>query len=237
MPANDVPAIEQLGEPLADVVAVMVEPIQGEGGIKPLAPDYLKSLRNMCTANDWLLIFDEVQTGNGRCGSTYLFEQLAVVPDVLLTAKGLGNGLPIGVCMARGAAAQQLGPGDHGSTYGGNPLCCAAAVAVLTALKEDNLMPQAEILRHHLIESLKQRITDPTLIADIRGRGLMIGIQPSTSTDSIVKRGLERGLLLNIAGGDTIRVLPPLIMSREQAGELGSGIADVLNEIAEQEPL
>ncbi|MBT6350662.1 MAG: aspartate aminotransferase family protein [Halieaceae bacterium] len=237
VPANDVPAIEQLGEPLADVVAVMVEPIQGEGGIKPLAPDYLKSLRNMCTANDWLLIFDEVQTGNGRCGSTYLFEQLAVVPDVLLTAKGLGNGLPIGVCMARGAAAQQLGPGDHGSTYGGNPLCCAAAVAVLTALKEDNLMPQAEILRHHLIESLKQRITDPTLIADIRGRGLMIGIQPSTSTDSIVKRGLERGLLLNIAGGDTIRVLPPLIMSREQAGELGSGIADVLNEIAEQEPL
>ena len=237
VPANDLPAIEQLGEPLADVVAVMVEPIQGEGGIKPLAADYLKSLRNMCTANDWLLIFDEVQTGNGRCGSTYLFEQLAVVPDVLLTAKGLGNGLPIGVCMARGAAAQQLGPGDHGSTYGGNPLCCAAAVAVLTALKEDNLMPQAEILRHHLIESLKQRITDSTLIADIRGRGLMIGIQPSTSTDSIVKRGLERGLLLNIAGGDTIRVLPPLIMSREQAGELGSGIADVLNEIAEQEPL
>ncbi len=237
VPANDLPAIEQLGEPLADVVAVMVEPIQGEGGIKPLAPDYLKSLRDMCTANDWLLIFDEVQTGNGRCGSTYLFEQLAVVPDVLLTAKGLGNGLPIGVCMARGAAAQQLGPGDHGSTYGGNPLCCAAAVAVLTALKEDNVMPQAEILRHHLIESLKQRITDPALIADIRGRGLMIGIQPSTSTDSIVKRGLERGLLLNIAGGDTIRVLPPLIMSREQAGELGSGIANVLNEIAEQEPL
>lgn len=237
VPANDLPAIEQLGEPLADVVAVMVEPIQGEGGIKPLAADYLKSLRDMCTANDWLLIFDEVQTGNGRCGSTYLFEQLAVVPDVLLTAKGLGNGLPIGVCMARGAAAQQLGPGDHGSTYGGNPLCCAAAMAVLTALKEDNVMPQAEILRHHLIESLKQQITDPTLIADIRGRGLMIGIQPSTSTDSIVKRGLERGLLLNIAGGDTIRVLPPLIMSREQAGELGSGIADVLNEIAEQEPL
>ena len=237
VPANDLPAIEQLGEPFADVVAVMVEPIQGEGGIKPLAPDYLKSLRDMCTANDWFLIFDEVQTGNGRCGSTYLFEQLAVVPDVLLTAKGLGNGLPIGVCMARGAAAQQLGPGDHGSTYGGNPLCCAAAVAVLTALKEDNVMPQAEILRHHLIESLKQRIADPALIADIRGRGLMIGIQPSTSTDSIVKRGLERGLLLNIAGDDTIRVLPPLIMSQEQAGELGSGIADVLNEIAEQESL
>ena len=177
-----------------------------------------------------------MQTGNGRCGSTYVFEQLGVVPDVLLTAKGLGNGLPIGVCMARGAAAQQLGPGDHGSTYGGNPLCCAAAKAVLTALREDNLLERAETLRHHLLEGLRQRIADSGLIADIRGRGLMIGIQPTTPTDTVVKRGLERRLLLNIAGGDTIRVLPPLIMSDEQAGELGSGIADVLNEIAEQEP-
>lgn len=235
VPANDLAAIEQLANALTDVVAVMVEPIQGEGGIRPLAPDYLQGLRSLCSANDWFLIFDEVQTGNGRCGSTYVFEQLEVVPDVLLTAKGLGNGLPIGVCMARGEAAQQLGPGDHGSTYGGNPLCCAAAKAVLTALKEDNLLPQADILRHHLIEGLKQRIADPALIVDIRGRGLMIGIQPATSTDTIVKRGLERRLLLNIAGGDTIRVLPPLIMSHEQAGELGAGIADVLNEIAEQE--
>ena len=184
-----------------------------------------------------MLIFDEVQTGNGRCGSTYVFEQLDVLPDVLLTAKGLGNGLPIGVCMARGAAALQLGPGDHGSTYGGNPLCCAAAKAVLTALRDDNLLPQAEMVRQHLIEGLKQRIADPSLIADIRGRGLMIGIQPATSTDTVVRRGLERRLLLNIAGGDTIRVLPPLIMSHEQAGELGTGIADVLNEIAERERL
>lgn len=235
VPANDLAAIEQLGDALVDVAAVMVEPIQGEGGIRPLAPDYLTGLRNLCTAKDWLLIFDEVQTGNGRCGSTYVFEQFDVLPDVLLTAKGLGNGLPIGVCMARGAAAQQLGPGDHGSTYGGNPLCCAAAKAVLTALRDDNLLPQAEMVRQHLIEGLKQRIADPSLIADIRGRGLMIGIQPATSTDTVVRRGLEKRLLLNIAGGDTIRVLPPLIMSHEQAGELGAGIADILNEIAERE--
>lgn len=235
VPANDLAAIELLGPALAEVVAVMVEPIQGEGGIRPLAPDYLAGLRTLCSTHDWLLIFDEVQTGNGRCGSTYLFEQLGVEPDVLLTAKGLGNGLPIGVCMARGEAARQLGPGDHGSTYGGNPLCCAAARAVLTALKEDALLPQAEVLRHHLLAGLNQRIADPALIADIRGRGLMIGIQPTTPTDTIVKRGLDRGLLLNIAGGDTIRVLPPLVMSHEQAGELGAGIADVLNEIAEQE--
>lgn len=236
VPANDLSAIEQLGDALTEVAAVMVEPIQGEGGIRPLDSDYLTGLRRLCSANDWLLIFDEVQTGNGRCGSTFVFEQLGVVPDVLLTAKGLGNGLPIGVCMARGAAAQQLGPGDHGSTYGGNPLCCAAAKAVLTALREDNLLPQAAILRHHLLEELKQRIADPGLIKEIRGRGLMIGIQPTVATDSIVRRGLDRRLLLNIAGGDTIRVLPPLIMSAEQAGQLGAGIADVLNEIAEQEP-
>jgi acetylornithine aminotransferase len=209
VPANDLAAIEHLGQVLEDVVAVMVEPIQGEGGIRPLAPDYLEGLRTLCSTSDWLLIFDEVQTGNGRCGSTYVFEQLGVVPDVLLTAKGLGNGLPIG----------------------------AAAQAVLTALKEENLLPKAEILRHHLIEGLKQRITDPTLLADIRGRGLMIGIQPTISTDTIVRRGLDRGLLLNIAGSDTIRVLPPLVMSHEQAGELGAGIADVLNEIAEKEAL
>ena len=220
---------------LNNVVAIMVEPIQGEGGIRPLDPVYLSDLRTLCTDRDWLLIFDEVQTGNGRCGTTYLCEQLAVDPDVLLTAKGLGNGLPIGVCMARGVAAQQLGPGDHGSTYGGNPLCCAAALAVLTTLKEDNLLVRAELLRTSLLEGLRQQLEDPTLVSDIRGRGLMIGIQPNVATDQIVQKGLDRGLLLNIAGGDTIRVLPPLVMTEEQAGELGAGIAAILNEIARQE--
>jgi len=147
----------------------------------------------------------------------------------------LGNGLPIGVCMARGVAAQQLGPGDHGSTYGGNPLCCAAALAVLTTLKEENLLVRAEMLRTSLLEGLRQQLEDPTLVSDIRGRGLMIGIQPNVATDQIVQKGLDRGLLLNIAGGDTIRVLPPLVMTEEQAGELGAGIAAILNDIARQE--
>ncbi len=235
VPANDLAAIHELGDQLNNVVAIMVEPIQGEGGIRPLDPVYLSDLRTLCTDRDWLLIFDEVQTGNGRCGTTYLCEQLAVDPDVLLTAKGLGNGLPIGVCMARGVAAQQLGPGDHGSTYGGNPLCCAAALAVLTTLKEENLLVRAEVLRTSLLEGLRQQLEDPTLVSDIRGRGLMIGIQPNVATDQIVQKGLDRGLLLNIAGGDTIRVLPPLVMTEEQAGELGAGIAAILNDIARQE--
>ena len=145
-------------------------------------------------------MFDEVQTGNGRCGSAYVFEQMAVEPDVLLTAKGLGNGLPIGVCMAKGIAAEQLGPGDHGSTYGGNPLCCAAAQAVLTTLTEENVMSQADHIRDSLLTALHGHLADPTLVTEVRGRGLMIGIQPNTATDQIVQRGLDRGLLLNIAG-------------------------------------
>lgn len=235
VPPNHLATIDALAAEREDIVAVMVEPIMGEGGIRPLDTDYLAGLRERCTRNGWLLILDEVQTGNGRCGSTYVFEQLDVIPDVLLTAKGLGNGLPIGVCMAKGEAAEQLGPGDHGSTYGGNPLCCAAAQAVLSTLTEEPIMQQAERIREALLEALHSHIADSALIAEVRGRGLMIGIQPNTAADHIVAQGLARGLLLNIAGGDTIRVLPPLVMSAEQAGELGQGIAGILNQVAQQE--
>jgi len=235
VPPDDLATIDVLGADREDITAVMVEPIMGEAGIRPLDVDYLAGLRERCTQNGWLLIFDEVQTGNGRCGSTYVFEQLRVTPDVLLTAKGLGNGLPIGVCMAKGEAAEQLGPGDHGSTYGGNPLCCAAAQAVLGTLIEEPIMQQAERIRDALLAALHRHIADPALIAEVRGRGLMIGIQPNTATDHIVAQGLAQGLLLNIAGGDTIRVLPPLVMSTEQAGELGQGIAGILNHVAQQE--
>ena len=231
---DDLSAVDALAAERQDIVAVLVEPILGEGGIRPLSADFLQGLRRLCDQHEWLLIFDEVQTGNGRCGSTYVFEQLGVEPDVLLTAKGLGNGLPIGVCMAKGVAAEQLGPGDHGSTYGGNPLCCAAAQAVLTALAEDGVMQQAANIREALVGALQDNLCDAKLISDLRGTGLMIGIQPSTATGEIVKRGLDRGLLLNIAGGNTIRVLPPLVMTLEQAGELGAGIAHILNNVAEQ---
>ena len=235
VPANDLSAIHALGDALADVVAVLVEPIQGEGGVRPLDHHYLQGLRDLCLQNQWLLMLDEVQTGNGRCGSTYVCEQLEIKPDVMLTAKGLGNGLPIGVCMARGEAAQLLGPGDHGSTYGGNPLCCAAAIAVLTTLRDDTVMQRARSVREVLLAALHQAITDPDLITEVRGSGLMIGIQPRVATTEIVQRGLENGLLINVAGGDTIRVLPPLVMTDEQAGELGAGIANIINDIAEQE--
>ena len=235
VPANELSAIHALGDALADVVAVLVEPIQGEGGVRPLDHHYLQGLRDLCQQNQWLLMFDEVQTGNGRCGSTYVCEQLEIKPDVMLTAKGLGNGLPIGVCMARGEAAQLLGPGDHGSTYGGNPLCCAAAIAVLTTLRDDTVMQRARSVREVLLTALHGAITDSDLIAEVRGRGLMIGIQPRVATKEIVQRGLESGLLINVAGGDTIRVLPPLVMTDEQAGELGAGIANIINDIAEQE--
>ena len=235
VPANHPEAIEALGPLLSDVVAVLVEPIQGEGGIRPLSPDYLAFLRNTCTKNEWLLMFDEVQTGNGRCGANYACLRLEIMPDVLVTAKGLGNGLPIGACMARGDAAEQLGPGDHGSTYGGNPLCCAAAQAVLQTLAESELMTRADALRARLLSGLSAELEEPGLVLETRGMGLMLGIQPRISTENVVQRGLDKGLLLNIAGGDTIRVLPPLVMTDEQAEELGTGIAAIINEVAREE--
>jgi acetylornithine/N-succinyldiaminopimelate aminotransferase len=235
VPANRPESIQALGSALDNVVAVLVEPIQGEGGIRPLSTDYLRFLRDTCTANEWLLMFDEVQTGNGRCGATYACLRLDIVPDVLVTAKGLGNGLPIGACMARGDAAQQLGPGDHGSTYGGNPLCCAAARAVLQTLAEDEVMARADALGAQLLSGLHATLEAPELVLETRGMGLMLGIQPSVPTANIVQRGLDRGLLLNIAGGDTIRVLPPLVMTDEQADELGTGIAAIINEVAHEE--
>ena len=134
--------------------------------------------------------------------------------------------------MARGVAAQQLGPGDHGSTYGGNPLCCAAAAAVLETLAQEDMLQRADMLRAALLNAFDSKIEDSGMVSDVRGMGLMLGIQPSMETDRIVRLGLERGLLLNIAGGDTIRVLPPLVMTIEQAAELGSGIAGILNDIA-----
>ncbi len=232
VPINDLTAISELGEQLSEVVGILIEPIQGEGGIRPLRKNYMDGLRALCTANEWLLVLDEVQTGNGRCGDAYLSERLGIQADVLTTAKGLGNGLPIGACMARGVAAEQLGPGDHGSTYGGNPLCCAAAKAVLTALTSENLMARADELRSTLLDNFHTHLTDPTLVTDVRGVGLMIGIQPSVETDQIVRLGLERGILLNIAGGDTIRLLPPLVMTSGQAAELGAGVAEIINDIS-----
>jgi len=228
VPRDDVAALEQATEN-TDVVAMLIEPVQGEGGVHAISDEFLRSARMLSDRQQCLLMFDEVQTGNGRCGALYAYQRLGVVPDVLVTAKGLGNGFPIGACLARGDAASVLGPGDHGTTYGGNPLCCAAANAVISTLLDDELYARAEPIRAALLSAFQAELDDPARVLDIRGLGLMIGIAPACRTDELVRRGLDAGVLLNIAGGNTIRLLPPLVMTEVQAAELGHAVATLIN--------
>lgn len=226
---NDIEGIENIAKQHRDVVAVHLEPIQGESGIWPMDLAFLRRARELCDEHNWLLSFDEVQSGNGRCGALYVFQRLGVLPDVLATAKGLGNGLPIGACMTNDRASELLIAGDHGTTYGGNPICCAAASAVINTLSAEQLWDRADVIREWILQGMHSQLIDPELVRDERGYGLMIGIEPNVPTTDIVRMALDRRLLLNVAGGSTIRLLPPLVMTEPQAKQVGEGVADILN--------
>lgn len=226
---NDIEALENIARQHRDVVAVHLEPIQGESGIWPMELGFLRRARELCDEHNWLLSFDEVQSGNGRCGALYVFQRLGVVPDVLATAKGLGNGLPIGACMTNHRASELLIAGDHGTTYGGNPICCAAASAVVNTLSAEQLWDRADLIRGWILEGMHDQLIDLELVKEERGQGLMIGIEPNLPTTNIVPMALDRRLLLNVAGGNTIRLLPPLVMTESQARSVGEGVADILN--------
>lgn len=226
---NDIEGLEQVAKQYSDVVAVHLEPIQGESGIWPMEIEFLQRARELCDQHNWLLSFDEVQSGNGRCGALYAFQRLGVEPDVLATAKGLGNGLPIGACMTNDRASELLIAGDHGTTYGGNPICCAAASAVVTTLSAEQLWDKADIVRGWILEGMHGHLKDSELVKEVRGQGLMIGIEPAVPTADIVRMALDRRLLLNVAGGNTIRLLPPLVMNEMQAKLVGERVADILN--------
>lgn len=228
---NDIEGLESIAKQHGDVVAVHLEPIQGESGIWPMELEFLKRARALCDEHNWLLSFDEVQSGNGRCGALYVFQRLGVVPDVLATAKGLGNGLPIGACMTNDRASELLIAGDHGTTYGGNPICCAAASAVVNTLSAEQLWDNADSVRGWILEAMHKQLNDAELVKDERGLGLMIGIEPNVPTADIVRMALDRRLLLNVAGGNTIRLLPPLVMTEAQAQSVGECVADILNEL------
>jgi len=228
---NDIDALHTLAKTRDDIVAIHLEPVQGESGIHPLDHAFLMSARELCDQEDWLLSFDEVQSGNGRCGALYVFQRLGIIPDVLATAKGLGNGLPIGACMARGRASDLLIAGDHGTTYGGNPICCAAASAVINTLSSDQLWNRADLIRSAIFEGLDAEIADGSLIRDRRGVGLMIGIEPTVPTQNLVQMALDRYLLINVAGGNTIRLLPPLVMSIDDARWVGATVAEIVNSL------
>jgi len=217
VPFDDVEAIKKVAENNKNVVAILVEPIQGEGGINCPANDYLSQLRTICDENDWLLILDEIQSGNGRTGKYFAYQHTDIFPDIVTIAKGLGNGMPIGACLAKGKAARTFQPGNHGSTFGGNPLACAAAAAVLETIKSDNIMENADKMGKRMRAELAKHLDGADYCVEIRGKGLMIGIELNQPCGALVSLAKEKGLLINVTADNVIRLLPPLVITEEEA--------------------
>lgn len=230
VPYNDIQAVVDAGKNNRNVVGVLVEPVQGEGGVNLPAADYLSRLRALCDQNDWLLMLDEIQTGMGRTGKLFAYQHQGFLPDVVTVAKGLGNGFPIGACLARGKAAQVIQPGSHGSTFGGNPLACHTAQAVLDTLVESNLMERAAELGEHIREGLRRALAGHPLVSEVRGCGLMIGVEMKKDCGELVRRALELGLVINVTAGKVIRLLPPLILSDTEADTLIDTLTRVVGE-------
>lgn len=227
-PFDDIDALRAIGENNPNISAVLVEPIQGEGGVNIPAPDYLQELRALCDANDWLLMLDEIQTANGRTGSYFHYQQHNILPDVVTIAKGLGNGMPIGACLTHGPTVQLIQPGNHGSTFGGNPIACAAALATVETIEKEGLVQRASELGAHLLQALSTALADCDKVKDIRGSGLMIGIELSEPCSELVARAADQGLLINVTAGNVIRLLPPLILSDKQAEQVVTLLAPLI---------
>jgi len=234
VPYNDIAAIERAVEQHDNIVAVLVEPIQGEGGVNIPAADYLNRIRSLCDRHELLMMLDEIQTGIGRTGKFLAFQHNAIIPDVCTLAKALGNGVPIGACLARGKAAQLLTAGAHGSTFGGNPLACSAALAVLATLDEENLIEQALQKGQAICTGFTKRLQGNTHVVDIRHKGLMIGIELDSPCAELVKSALQQRLLINVTNETTIRLLPPLIIDEQQIQLLVETLSTLITEYTEQ---
>ncbi len=227
-PFNDIASLGNIAHNNPNIVAVLLEPIQGESGVRCVSPDYLPQLRALCDQHGWLLMLDEVQSGNGRSGSYFNYLQHGLLPDVVTTAKGLGNGMPIGVCMARGKAAGLMHPGNHGTTFGGNPLACAAALAVVNTIVREKLADRAAALGERIRAGLRAAINNDT-VQDIRGHGLMIGVELHQPCAELAREALHDGLLINVTADSVIRLLPPLIYSDQQADMLCEKLSRLIN--------
>ena len=232
-PFNDIPSVERIASNNANICAVFVEPIQGEGGINIPNKNYLNELQSLCKTNNWLLMIDEVQTGNGRTGKYFCYQHNDIVPDVVTTSKGLGNGVPIGACLASNWAADLMKPGNHGSTFGGNPLSCAAALASVEYICKENLSERAEIIGKSIMHGLELKLKNATNVSDIRGKGCMIGIQLDRPCKSLFNSALDKGLLINVTADSVIRLLPPLIMSDDQIDLLVNILAPLILDFVE----
>jgi acetylornithine/N-succinyldiaminopimelate aminotransferase len=220
VPYNDIEAIRTVAKNSVGVAAILVEPLQGEGGVQVPTEGYLRDIRELCDQHGWLMMLDEIQTGMGRTGEMFAFQHEGIKPDVMTLAKGLGNGVPIGACLARGAAAELFKPGNHGSTFGGNPLACAAGLAVLDVLEQNDLPTRAENLGTRMLLGLAEALNGNPHVVDVRGKGLMIGIELDRPCGELVKRALEQGLLINVTAERVVRLLPPLILSDAEADQI-----------------
>jgi acetylornithine/N-succinyldiaminopimelate aminotransferase len=230
VPYNNLRAIETVANNSGDVVAVLVEPIQGEGGINIPDPDYLTGLRRICDEHSWLLMLDEIQTGMGRTGTWFTYQHSGVLPDVLTLAKALGNGVPIGACLARGTAAGIMHPGNHGTTFGGNPLAARAALAVIDTIERDELVKHADELGRQMLEGFRERLTGVPGVKEIRGLGLMIGIELDRPCATLVMRALDRGLLINVTAERVIRLLPPMVTTVHQSEKVVDNVSELVRE-------
>jgi len=229
-PYNDIPSVTNIAENNNGVVAIFVEPVLGEGGVQIPADDYLLKLRKICDDNDWLLILDEVQTGNGRTGRYFAYQHANILPDALTTAKGLGNGVPIGVCLARGSAAETLVAGTHGSTFGGNPLACAAALAVISELTDGGVIERAAELGERIINALAKNLDGLNHVRDIRGKGMMIAVELENPCTDLIQKALSKRLLLNVTTDTVLRLLPPLNLTDDEADEIVDIVTSLVRE-------
>lgn len=217
---GDIDALNVVAENNKNIVAVLCEPVQGEGGVNIPADDFLSQIRSICDQNDWLMMLDEIQTGMGRTGEWFACQHENILPDVMTLAKALGNGVPIGACLAQGKAADLFSPGTHGSTFGGNPLACRAGLAVIETIQNNNLIVASKKQGNYLLDQFRTTLKDVSGIADIRGKGLMIGIELEQPCAELVKQALAQKLLINVTAGNTVRLLPPLIISKEECDQI-----------------
>lgn len=231
---NDMDAIKQVADNNDEVVAIMVEPIQGEGGLTTPDITYLKEIRAYCDEKGLLMILDEIQTGICRTGKWFAGQHSNIVPDIMTLAKGLANGFPIGACLAKGIAAEILVPGTHGSTFGGSPLACAAALATINTMQEQKLDQRAAELGDYFRQGFKKSLAsliEQGMVIDIRGKGLMVGIELAQPCTELVKKALDKKLLINVTADSVIRLLPALITSNAQADEMIAIVSELIADL------
>jgi acetylornithine aminotransferase len=234
VPYNDLDAIRTVAANSQSVAAILLEPIQGEGGINVPDTSYLDGIRAICDDNDWLMMVDEIQSGMGRTGEWFAYQHSRSIPDVVSIAKALGNGVPIGACLARGKAASMMQPGSHGTTFGGNPLACRAAIAVVDALEQQQCVTNARQLGAHMLSGFAAALADVDGVNEIRGQGLMIGIELDRPCAELVQKALTRGLLINVTAERVLRLLPPLILTEKQADMIIEQVSNLIREFLVQ---